>query len=455
MRARPLTLVVLAVGAASLLTACASSTAHGNGSTAHGSSSSIGPTGSATADDVAFARAMISHHQQAVQMSDLARSHASSPAVLALARQIKGAQDPEIELMRQWLSDWGAPPLTADEHEDHDTGEGASAGMMSDADLSALDAAAGSDFDQMWLRMMIAHHRGAIHMADQILAVTQHPAVGELAQAVLDGQAAEIDAMQGLLDQGTGASPESGSSHTQGWQHVHNLALDGDRLLLGTHEGLWEQLPGQDPTLLSAEIFDVMGLTRDGSRWLASGHPGPGMDAPADLGLLESVDDGRSWRPVSLSGEVDFHRLAAAGTVVVGISAHDGALLRSTDDGRSWSDLGTPSLLDIALDPDSGMTVLGTTQAGPVRSTDGGYTFVPVVDAPALALLAWTAGSLVGVSPDGKVFRSADSGESWEPAGSVRGQPEAVAASGTFVTVLVDDTLFESADGGVTFAARA
>ena len=114
------------------------------------------------------------------------------------------------------------------------------------------------------------------------------------------------------------------------WTHVHNLAYDGQSLLLGTHEGLYQQRPGKLPQLLSQPPFDVMGLTFDGSRWLASGHPGPEGDLPADLGLRAS-GDGRSWTTVSLLGEVDFHRLTAQGSTIIGASAGGSALLRSTE----------------------------------------------------------------------------------------------------------------------------
>ena len=70
---------------------------------------------------------------------------------------------------------------------------------------------------------------------------------------------------------GTGPVP-AGSE----WGHVHNLTLDGDRLLLGTHEGLWQQSPGQPARLLSDPPFDVMGFALSGRQMLASGHPGEG-----------------------------------------------------------------------------------------------------------------------------------------------------------------------------------
>lgn len=249
-------------------------------------------------------------------------------------------------------------------------------------------------------------------------------------------------------------TPAAAVSADVAWGHVHNLTLDGDRLLLGTHEGLWEQRPGQQVRLLSHPPFDVMGFALAEDRALASGHPGEGQDLPGDLGLLKSTDDGRTWESVSLLGEVDFHRLRTSGDVVLGLSAHDGALLRSTDGGATWTELGTLPLVDLAVDPNDPHRVVATTQSGPVASSDGGATFAPLDQAPLLALLAWTDGTLYGVAPDGAVHASTDGGITWKPRGTAGGQPAAIAADADRVVVLVEDSVEESVDGGTTFGLR-
>ena len=235
-------------------------------------------------------------------------------------------------------------------------------------------------------------------------------------------------------------------------QHVHNLGFAGDDLLLGTHEGLFRQEPGQPPALVS-EPFDVMGFSNASKRWLASGHPGPGMSAPADLGLLASTDEGRSWEAVSLSGEVDFHRLTTSGRSILGVNSGDGLLWRSTDAGQTWETVDVP-LYDIALDPADADTALATTPEGLLRSTDGGQTWSPVSDTPLLALLAWSADSLVGVTPEGVVHASGDGGRTWDKAGSVAGSPVALAAHDDHVAVLAGDTLWQSDDSGTSFSPR-
>jgi uncharacterized protein (DUF305 family) len=157
---------------------------------------------------VSFAQLMIPHHQQAVQMAELAITNASSPEVLKLADQIKAAQGPEISTMESWLTGWGvgdqmegmdpSAPTNGDMG-GMDMGGLSGAGMMSMEDMDKLSKATGTDFDRMWLQMMIAHHQGAITMAQQVLDTTSNPDVQKLAQAVVDGQTTEIDTMQQLL----------------------------------------------------------------------------------------------------------------------------------------------------------------------------------------------------------------------------------------------------------------
>lgn len=151
--------------------------------------------------DVSFAQLMIPHHQQAVEMADLALSRITSPEVKQLAEQIKSAQDPEIEMMSMWLQTWGAPMDMGEDHSGHDMGNMDMSGMMSDDDMQALANAQGAEFDRMWLEMMIAHHQGAISMAEDVKAASSNADVTNLASAVITGQAVEIDTMQKLLAQ--------------------------------------------------------------------------------------------------------------------------------------------------------------------------------------------------------------------------------------------------------------
>jgi uncharacterized protein (DUF305 family) len=158
--------------------------------------------------DISFAQLMIPHHAQAIEMADLALTNATSPDVKMLAQQIKDAQDPEIAMMDGWLTSWGASDtMPGMDHSESATGDMGGmdmggvtgAGMMSAEDMAKLSAATGTDFDTMWLQMMIAHHQGAVTMAQQVLDTTQNADVTKLAQNVVDGQTTEITTMQRLL----------------------------------------------------------------------------------------------------------------------------------------------------------------------------------------------------------------------------------------------------------------
>jgi uncharacterized protein (DUF305 family) len=200
---RRLTVVATGVALAALLAACGGSSsgtgvAGGGASSAEQGATAAGDAASREAD-IVFAQSMVPHHQQAVEMADLALKNASSDRVKELASRINGAQDPEIESMRGWLEIWGADEgMAGMDHSGMDMG-GSLPGMMSEADMTRLAAAAGADFDRMWLQMMIAHHQGALTMADGVLTTTADPQVKALAQAVVSGQTEEIDTMKGLL----------------------------------------------------------------------------------------------------------------------------------------------------------------------------------------------------------------------------------------------------------------
>lgn len=172
-----------------------------------GSDTTSAPTpsvsASASAADVAFAQSMIPHHEQAVEMADLALSPSSqaSAQVRDLATQIKAAQDPEIARMSGWLQQWGAPSAMPMDHSNHDMGSVTMSGMMTADQMAALTAVSGEDFDRLWMQMMIDHHEGAITMAEQVQQASADPQVTGLAGDIVAAQRQEIATMQDLLEQ--------------------------------------------------------------------------------------------------------------------------------------------------------------------------------------------------------------------------------------------------------------
>lgn len=146
--------------------------------------------------DSAFAAAMIPHHEQAVEMAKLASARASDPRVKDLAARIEAAQEPEIAMMSGWLTAWGASGHGSDHGMDHG---GMMDGMMSEADMTNLAAGNGPDFDKAFLAMMIAHHEGALTMAEAAVKSGSNSDAKSLAQSIIDGQAKEIAEMKAIL----------------------------------------------------------------------------------------------------------------------------------------------------------------------------------------------------------------------------------------------------------------
>lgn len=155
-----------------------------------------GSSSSSSDADVMFAQMMIPHHEQAIELSDVALNPAAgaSEAIKQLAMQIKANQDPEIEQMKAWLAARNES-LTADDGVDHSS---MMSGMLSLEDLDALRLLTGTEFDQAWIAAMIAHHEGAIQMAETVQRDGDDTEIGTLAAAIIAAQTAEIEILQGL-----------------------------------------------------------------------------------------------------------------------------------------------------------------------------------------------------------------------------------------------------------------
>ncbi|MFG2981847.1 DUF305 domain-containing protein [Streptomyces sp. NPDC048258] len=192
---------VVAAGAASfVLAACGSGDDAAPAATKSPSASSSAGQGQHNAADVAFAKGMIPHHRQAVEMADLAASRAESAEVKQLAAEIKKAQDPEIKTLSGWLASWGeqAPAEGAMDHSGHGAG-GAGGGMMTAEQLAGLEKSSGKAFDTAFMELMIKHHEGAVAMAKTEQGRGAFPEAKTMAEAIITSQTAEIATMNGLL----------------------------------------------------------------------------------------------------------------------------------------------------------------------------------------------------------------------------------------------------------------
>lgn len=201
-----------AVAAAVTLAACNNSTpAPSSAATSPSSATSTSAAPSAAAHnhaDVMFAQMMIPHHQQAIEMSDMILGKQGiDPKVTDLATRIKAAQGPEIDQMKGWLSQWGTPSMAPSSSMPGMGMPGMDMpgmgmhgeGMMSEQDMAALQNAQGVAASKLFLTQMIAHHQGAITMAETEIQTGQFPDAIALANNIKTSQQKEIETMRSIL----------------------------------------------------------------------------------------------------------------------------------------------------------------------------------------------------------------------------------------------------------------
>ena len=151
-----------------------------------------------TTSDARFMRDMIPHHQQALEMSRLAPDRTNSPKLLEIAGKIEAAQGDEIAFMEQWLTSRSESIDQSHAHTGHQTMKG----MATEAQMAALAAASGVEFDRQFLSLMIAHHEGAIDMVEALMeqpGSAYDPTLFEFITDVSNDQSKEIELMHGLL----------------------------------------------------------------------------------------------------------------------------------------------------------------------------------------------------------------------------------------------------------------
>ena len=163
---------------------------------APGEAATAVPSPSANAADVRFVQDMIVHHRQAVDMSLLAPSRAGSDAIRRLAARINDTQELEIGMMTRWLREQGQ---RVPGHHGGGRDHSGMPGMATPEQLDRLRAASGTEFDRLFVELMIAHHQGAITMATRVLSAGSHTTIQQLATDISVEQAAEIRRMQRLL----------------------------------------------------------------------------------------------------------------------------------------------------------------------------------------------------------------------------------------------------------------
>jgi uncharacterized protein (DUF305 family) len=179
-------------------------------------------------DDVRFMQDMIPHHNQAVQMSALVPERTNMPELKEIAGRIDASQADEIEFMQGWLRERGENvPDPTHHHAMHMTHE--MAGMATPEQMAELAAARDTEFDRLFLTLMIAHHEGALTMVEDLLeqpGSAYDPVLLDFTSDIVEDQTSEIERMNALLV-GLSTDPRAGLApgFTDAGEAISNLRL--------------------------------------------------------------------------------------------------------------------------------------------------------------------------------------------------------------------------------------
>jgi uncharacterized protein (DUF305 family) len=170
-----------------------------------------------TTADVSFLQGMIVHHNQALIMSELASERTNAQSIVDLAGRIEASQEDEINFMEGWLAERGESLAMDMEHgmsgSNHKMNMHVNmAGMATPQQLAQLEKSKGTDFDRLFLNLMINHHDGAVKMVDELrkqAGSAYDPVLNEFVSDLVNDQGVEIERMNGLLV-GLSNDPRSG-----------------------------------------------------------------------------------------------------------------------------------------------------------------------------------------------------------------------------------------------------
>jgi uncharacterized protein (DUF305 family) len=240
--------------------------------------------------EAGFARDMIVHHGQAVQMAEIVRDRTESNAVRLLASDISLTQQGQIGIMQGWLQVWGLP-ITSSEPAmawmGHPT-DGLMPGMATPEEIDPLGTLPPQRADVLFLRLMIAHHQAAIPMSKAVLERTDESEVEQLAKDIVRSQKAEIENMRAMVDARVGDSAEvalepANGSGTKGTATLSEAEDGGVKVVL-----------------------DVSGLPGSGTMYLAHIHPGTCAEEEGGQEEEGGTEHGHSHHEHGASGEIEY-----------------------------------------------------------------------------------------------------------------------------------------------------
>ena len=248
----------------------------------------------------------------------------------------------------------------------------------------------------------------------------------------------------------TGFAHQASAATLDSVSHIHHVKVVGSKVLVLTHEGLYELAGKNNMKLVGKEKIDVMGFASLGNVLIASGHPAVGSKMPNPIGVMKSLDGGLTWKPISLVGKVDFHFLEGAGSDLYGADSQTGKLMYSADSGKTWRDIGVNIFADIAVSPKmSGMAI--AIKDSELLLTEQAFKSTSKIKSTLkFTQIEWLKSGLYGLSGS-SLYKSTNSGKTWKKLSTFKGVPGILSASDQLMLVTVGSDIYTSNNEGKSF----
>ena len=232
--------------------------------------------------------------------------------------------------------------------------------------------------------------------------------------------------------------------------HIHHVKVVEKKVLVLTHEGLFELVKRNEMKLVGKEKIDVMGFSTLGKALLASGHPAVGSTMPNPIGLVKSIDGGLSWKAVSLVGKVDFHFLEGAGSDLYGVDSQSGKFMYSADSGLTWKILGENNFTDIAVSPKKSGMAIAIKDSELLLTNNAFKTSSKIKSSLKITQIEWRESGLYALSGS-SLYKSTNIGRTWTELSSFKGAPGILSASDQLMLVTVGSDIYTSKNKGKEF----
>lgn len=232
--------------------------------------------------------------------------------------------------------------------------------------------------------------------------------------------------------------------------HIHQVKVVANKVLVLTHEGLYELVNKNNMKLVGRDKIDVMGFTTLGKALFASGHPAQGSNALNPIGLVKSIDGGLTWKSISLVGKVDFHFLEGAGSDLYGADSQSGNLMYSSDSGKSWSSLGANTFTDIAVSPTMPGMAIAIKGSELILTENAFKSSTKLKSDLKFTQIEWRKSALYALSGNA-LYKSSDSGTMWTKVSIFKGVAGILSASDQIMLVTVGPNIYTSSNFGKKF----